>query len=237
MNKNKKYLNFSSDSDSNDSYLASSTNSDVDLEPRLLTKIFDSDSEEILTLSDDSESDNKIDNIQQFRKWRDAWKKKEKKPTITLNNNQISINAVRDNNNFSHSSNPIFITCSNDTNIKINIKHLKYPANFRYEIRKYQLRTTHCPQKTTPQTFGPHRCKLCSRSFNKKQQLYNHNRIHKKHVCNICTKIFCRQDAFQQHMDRHFDFKRYTCHHCGNKYHRSGLYSHKCNNMKSKRSK
>ena len=162
-------------------------------------------------------------NSQTFRIWKEQWKNKEKKLSKVFK--------CEPSNNTRHNSNNIrFATCSNDQNIKINITHLNYPANFKYEIVKYKLRSTYCQSRPNKKTHGPYKCITCCRGFSNKQQLYNHNRTHKKYSCAICKRVLSRQDSYQQHMDRHFDFKRHVCAKCGKKYHLSSFSVHNCKN-------
>ena len=179
--------------------------------------------------SENSDVNNLKMNSQEFRIWKQQWRNKEKKLSKANKYEQsYTYSKYCANNTQNGSNNNKFATCSNNQNVKIDITHLNYPVNFKYEIVKYKLRPTYCSSRQIKKTYGPFKCSTCLRCFSKKQQLYNHNRTHKKYSCAICKKILSRQSSYQQHMDRHFDFKRHVCTKCGKKYHLSSLSVHNC---------
>ena len=124
------------------------------------------------------------------------------------------------------------ITCGNDSSIKIDISHLQYPQDFKYVIAKRTLRKSWKPKfrKDNLNNNGKWKCDICSQRFNKYNQLLNHKRNHKNFTCPIpeCNATKARQSAYQDHMDRHFNYKRHQCKKCCRYFFQSALRTHKC---------
>ena len=121
------------------------------------------------------------------------------------------------------------VVCGNDSNITIDISNLYYPDDFKFEITKRNLRRSNKPRnKKANNKNGKFKCDICKGSFKSMTQLLNHKRNHKNFKCPICSATKARQSAFQDHMDRHFGYKRHQCKDCLRNFHRSGLNQHKC---------
>ena len=124
-----------------------------------------------------------------------------------------------------------YAKCANDDNITFDITDLKYPVNFRYKIvdRKLKHSSQNRVNRQRLPNKGNYVCADCKRRFEKATQLSNHRRTHNEYVCLIpeCGKVMNLKSAFQDHMDRHFNYYRHKCRRCNQYFYRSTLIGHK----------
>lgn len=124
-----------------------------------------------------------------------------------------------------------YAKCANDDNITFDITDLKYPANFKYKIvnRKLKHSSQNRVNNLRLPNIGNYVCAECKRRFEKPTQLSNHRRTHNEYICLIpeCGKVMNLKAAFQDHMDRHFEYYRHRCRKCNQYFYRSTLRGHK----------
>ena len=126
------------------------------------------------------------------------------------------------------------VETTNDKHYNIGKQKMKPPPKLnipshlhivRYKIPAKQKSTS----KLKLSNVGPFGCVKCNRRFKTKQSLYNHMRDCGKLIrCLIpqCGALLKGDTSFKDHMDRHYNYKRYKCKICNRRFYRSGWYSH-----------
>ena len=79
-------------------------------------------------------------------------------------------------------------------------------------------------------TYGnKHVCRICKKSFTRKDNLKKHTLIHTRetpHACHICNARFRRRDSLKSHIMRHTGAKSFQCHICKKEFTRNAALKH-----------
>lgn len=71
-------------------------------------------------------------------------------------------------------------------------------------------------------------CRICSTKFETKEEVKQHEEIHKTHICDQCGAAFLKKSYLQDHQLMHSEERRYGCKVCGKAFkHRHTLSVHK----------
>lgn len=76
-----------------------------------------------------------------------------------------------------------------------------------------------------PPGCSPFRCTVCSREFNRMENLKTHLRIHtgeRPYTCSVCSKCFRHSGALTRHFRIHTGEKPYICGQCGKSFRNCG---------------
>ena len=103
------------------------------------------------------------------------------------------------------------------------------PANKRLIHKKIEVRGgVNTGHKLADE--GEYECDRCGWHYTKNTQLNNHKRYCKRgYPCKIpgCGAILKSNDTYQEHICRHYEWKRYICPKCSQRFYRSQFQRHK----------
>ncbi|KAL8603303.1 hypothetical protein ACOMHN_053999 [Nucella lapillus] len=95
------------------------------------------------------------------------------------------------------------------------LSELREHMKQHYKIKASLSHRTY--KRNIDRTGFNHRCKHCSKTFQKPSQLIRHERIHtgeRPFKCVMCTKTFNQKGALQVHMTKHTGERSHTCQFC-----------------------